>query len=153
MLHDRPKLFRIRRCSNVNISNIKLVDSPNWTLFLDEVETANIEGIEIDTDITAQYDIIVKNTSITNKIIIWLLKTLKIPLFPLNTDGIDIVGCHVNINNVKIRNYDDVIVPKPLQSGGDFCKVDHITYYDDIRQQYITPKNCTYDINVNNVTA
>ena len=42
---------------------------------------------------------------------------LEIPIFPLNTDGIDIYGRNFTFRNVKITNFDDAIVPKPANKG------------------------------------
>jgi hypothetical protein len=36
-----------------------------------------------------------------------------VPLFPLNTDGIDPMGKNFHIYNISVQNYDDVVVPKP----------------------------------------
>lgn len=36
-----------------------------------------------------------------------------IPLFPLNTDGIDPQGARMKFYNLTVQNYDDVVVPKP----------------------------------------
>lgn len=36
-----------------------------------------------------------------------------IPLFPLNTDGIDPHGARMKIYNITVQNFDDVVVPKP----------------------------------------
>jgi len=42
---------------------------------------------------------------------------LEIPIFPLNTDGVDIYGRNFTFRNVKITNFDDAIVPKPSNKG------------------------------------
>jgi hypothetical protein len=39
------------------------------------------------------------------------------PVFPLNTDGIDIGGSNVLVENIQIRNYDDAVVSKPSNGG------------------------------------
>lgn len=36
-----------------------------------------------------------------------------IPLFPLNTDGIDPSGANMTFRNITSQNFDDVVVPKP----------------------------------------
>ena len=36
---------------------------------------------------------------------------------PLNTDGLDLWGTNILVENVKIRNYDDAVVPKPRGEG------------------------------------
>lgn len=40
------------------------------------------------------------------------------PIFPLNTDGIDIWGRNFTIRRVKTTNWDDSIVAKPSNLGG-----------------------------------
>ncbi len=42
-----------------------------------------------------------------------------VPIFPLNTDGIDPSGINVYIHNVRIQNFDDAVAVKP-QNGGSF---------------------------------
>ena len=56
-----------------------------------------------------------------------------IPLFPLNTDGIDPSGARMKFYNLTVQNYDDVVVPKP-SSGND-------------------PINCTQDMLIENATV
>lgn len=38
---------------------------------------------------------------------------MRIPTFPLNTDGIDPSGTNILIQNVTITNYDDAVAVKP----------------------------------------
>jgi polygalacturonase len=47
----------------------------------------------------------------------WDVK-LGIPTFPLNTDGIDIVGINVTVENVYVENFDDSVVVKPSNTEG-----------------------------------
>lgn len=48
------------------------------------------------------------------------------PLFPLNTDGIDPSGARMHIYNLTVQNFDDVVVPKPSHQGymGGNCTQD-----------------------------
>lgn len=39
-----------------------------------------------------------------------------VPLFPLNTDGIDPNGKNITITNVYIENFDDAVAVKPGHS-------------------------------------
>ena len=59
------------------------------------------------------------------------------PTFPLNTDGIDIGGSNVLIENNKIKNYDDSVVPKPSHGKND----------------YLVKDRCTQDFLVRNITV
>ena len=58
------------------------------------------------------------------------------PSFPLNTDGLDLWGSNINVENVKIKTYDDAVVPKPCNSH--ICPV--------------AKNGCTRDIYVRNAT-
>lgn len=42
-----------------------------------------------------------------------------VPMFPLNTDGIDPNGRNFHIFNITCQNYDDVVVPKPTHRYND----------------------------------
>lgn len=42
---------------------------------------------------------------------------IELPIFPLNTDGIDIDGRNVTLRRIKITNFDDAIVAKPGKSN------------------------------------
>jgi len=39
--------------------------------------------------------------------------SIEMPMFPLNTDGIDIWAKNATFRRVKVTNFDDSIVPKP----------------------------------------
>lgn len=41
----------------------------------------------------------------------------KIPIFPLNTDGIDPDGRNIWIHNITVTNFDDVVAVKPRWVG------------------------------------
>jgi len=43
--------------------------------------------------------------------------SIEMPIFPLNTDGIDIWGRNGTFRNLKITNFDDSVVPKPTNKG------------------------------------
>ena len=39
--------------------------------------------------------------------------SIEMPIFPLNTDGIDPAARNATFRRIKITNFDDSIVPKP----------------------------------------
>ena len=43
-----------------------------------------------------------------------------LPMFPLNTDGYDIQGNDVLIENVEITNFDDAVAVQAVNSGGQW---------------------------------
>jgi len=82
---------------------------------LDECYDGEIYNTRILVNTTAQFN---------------LLKRLSlegiVPLFPLNTDGIDPSGARMHIYNITVQNFDDVVVPKPSHKGymGGDCTQD-----------------------------
>jgi hypothetical protein len=54
----------------------------------------------------------------------------NVPIYPLNTDGIDIWGQHFLIERIKITNYDDGIVPKPSNQEQNVPCTQNITVRD-----------------------
>ncbi len=77
-------LVEIRRCRNVRIEKIRIVNSPGWTVHAFCCDHVHIEGIVIENHPTGP-----------------------------NTDGLDINGCrHVFIANCRIHGCDDNIILK-----------------------------------------
>lgn len=84
----RPGGIHFRNCKNVNIRNIRFVDSDNWTLCLDQCRNVRIDGLSIENN-----------------------------YFRTNSDGIDLVSCErVCISNCTIVSGDDGIVLKTLEN-------------------------------------
>jgi len=52
--------------------------------------------------------------------------SIEMPIFPLNTDGIDVWGKNATFRNVNVTNFDDSIVPKPTNMGFKYvhCSTD-----------------------------
>ncbi len=79
-----------------------LKNSPNFHLLIDNCKFVDIYNVDIKVNTTAQLNLI-KYFSLEG----------AIPMFPFNTDGIDIWGSEVHVYNVTCQNWDDVVVPKP----------------------------------------
>lgn len=77
-------------------------NSPQFHLKMDRCYYAKLHDIKIQVNTTAQIDIYKR----------FYLEGF-LPLFPLNTDGIDPHGSDYHIYNIHSQNYDDVVVPKP----------------------------------------
>lgn len=73
---------------------------------MDECYDAVIHSLRILVNTTAQFNLL-KKFSVEG----------VIPLFPLNTDGIDPSGARMHIYNITVQNFDDVVVPKPSHKG------------------------------------
>ena len=56
--------------------------------------------------------------------------SLRLPTFPLNTDGIDIYGRNVLIERVKITNFDDGVVIKASNKNSRFDCSENIVVRD-----------------------
>lgn len=77
-------------------------NSAQFHLKMDECYDAELYNIAILVNTTAQINLL-KKFSIEG----------VLPLFPLNTDGIDPSGARMHIYNLTVQNFDDVVVPKP----------------------------------------
>ena len=84
--NSRPSLIWFYHCTNVNVSNITLLNSPMFHLMIDHTNYVIIHDINITSP----------NFSIAR-----------------NTDGIDIAGDYVHIYDSYISNGDDSYVLKP----------------------------------------
>lgn len=91
--YPRPRpdfLIRFTNCTNVQVSNICINDSPGWTVHLLACDDVKIKGI-----------------------------TIKNPNYGSNTDGIDIDACHdVIVSDCNISTGDDAIVLKNTNYDG-----------------------------------
>jgi polygalacturonase len=94
---NRPNLLQIESSIGLYIEGISLFNSPRYHIRLRDMRNILIENISITVN-------------------------SKIPIFPLNTDGIDPSAENVTIRNVNITNYDDAIVVKPCNKSGKYCK-------------------------------
>ena len=105
----RPHLITTYFVINITIHDLVLKNSPCFHLKSDQTIDAQFYNLDIKVNTTAQLDIIKRNY--LNGII---------PMFPLNTDGIDPQGRNFHIFNITCQNYDDVVVPKPAHRSPAF---------------------------------
>jgi len=116
--NNRPHMLWYSNVKNIEVSGLKLQNSPHFFVYLSEVLGLYVHDMEIYVDIWGQLslhqlfsnDDIPATFSGPNGI-----KLPKVPTFPLNTDGIDFKGENVLIERVKITNFDDSIVAKPAK--------------------------------------
>ena len=85
---------------------VALLDAPRFNVYLGEyTRGAVVRGVAILVDASAQqrlHDV---------------AKALDAPMFPFNTDGVDVQGSDVLIEDCVINNYDDVIAVKASDKG------------------------------------
>lgn len=105
---SRPHLIIVEWTKNFTMHDLVLKNSPNFHVKLDQSIDVKIYNIDIKVNTTAQLDIFKR---------FYLIGT--VPMFPLNTDGIDPNGKNFHIYNITCQNYDDVVVPKPSHKRGD----------------------------------
>lgn len=110
---ERPRLLMIESSSYITIQGLTFIDSPFYHVVLQDVVNAHVTDFKIKVDITSQKSLFHKHD---------LLDDLGIPLFPLNTDGVDPAGKNITISNCFIENYDDAVAVKPLQQSDKLAK-------------------------------
>ena len=103
----RPHLIAIDNSRNMTVHDLTLKNAQTFHLRTTQTIGATFYNLDIKVNTTAQLDIFKRN-----------FLTGIIPLFPLNTDGIDPGGRDFHIYNITCQNYDDVVVAKPSNNGG-----------------------------------
>ena len=120
----RPHLINLDTVQNITVHDLTLKNSPSFHLRGVQITDATFYNLDIKVNTTAQLDILKRR-----------FLTGSLPLFPLNTDGIDPYGKNIHIYNLTCQNYDDVVVAKPIhRAAGQLT-------------------NCTQDLLVENVTV
>ncbi len=112
-------MLNIERCSNFSIHDLILKNSPCFHIRTYASFYFDLFNLEIKVNTTAQLSLAKQFANLT---------TFEgiIPLFPLNTDGIDPAGKYFRIFNISVQNYDDVVVPKPSHRGGNCDCTEHM---------------------------
>jgi Glycosyl hydrolases family 28 len=87
--HPSPMIY-FMNCQGVQVQDVRIVDSPGWTLHAFNCDNVNIHGIAI-----------------------------KNPIEGPNTDGIDLTGCqNVTVSNCSVETGDDAICLKTKNPYG-----------------------------------
>ena len=93
---SRPNLVEFYEGRELYIKGLTFTNSPQYHILLTNVRNMTIDGIRV-----------LVNTNLA---------------FPLNTDGIDVSGVNITIENSIVKNFDDAIVMKPLNRRySSFC--------------------------------
>ena len=105
---NRPHLIAVDKARNLSIHDLVLKNSPCFHIRLGQSLDVVIYNLDIKVNTTAQLGILKR---------FYLIGA--VPMFPLNTDGIDPSGRNFHIYNITCQNYDDVVVPKPTHRYSD----------------------------------
>eukprot|EP00607_Mallomonas_marina_P007483 CAMPEP_0182416468 /NCGR_PEP_ID=MMETSP1167-20130531/758_1 /TAXON_ID=2988 /ORGANISM="Mallomonas Sp, Strain CCMP3275" /LENGTH=501 /DNA_ID=CAMNT_0024589239 /DNA_START=408 /DNA_END=1913 /DNA_ORIENTATION=- len=110
---DRPySMIDVRESYGLLLEGLTLLNSPQYYVYLHDVRDVLVTDLVITT----------RSTSSSG-----------VPTFPINTDGIDILGTNVTVRNVSVQNYDDVIAVKPCRSYFKYCSCSSDIHISDIR--------------------
>ena len=90
IVRERPSLINIDSCIDVIIENITLLNSPRFNIYGNYVLRFVTRNMKIWVDVNQQKK---------------LLNSLKIPIFPFNTDGVDVKGKQIHIYNIEILKH------------------------------------------------
>mmetsp|Transcript_17902 Transcript_17902/g.34219 ORF Transcript_17902/g.34219 Transcript_17902/m.34219 type:complete len:525 (-) Transcript_17902:197-1771(-) len=152
---QRPHIMYWFQSRDILIENIRFFNSPMYHIKLSDVEGVEIRGISIDVDTTRQTEMLSERG-------LWNAAD-KIPIFPLNTDGIDPDGRNIWIHNITVTNFDDVVAVKPsLMTGGKYANCTENVLVEDVRVKYgvgmtvgaVPPRaegNCVRNVTFRNV--
>ena len=125
IVRERPSLINIDSCTDVIIENITLLNSPRFNIYANYVLRFVTRNMKIWVDVKQQKK---------------LLNSLKIPIFPFNTDGVDVKGKQIHIYNMTISNYDDSVAVKPSKNKGLFLDNQNMSCSEDILIENINVK-------------
>eukprot|EP00632_Arachnochrysis_sp_CCMP2950_P003245 CAMPEP_0185702702 /NCGR_PEP_ID=MMETSP1164-20130828/12673_1 /TAXON_ID=1104430 /ORGANISM="Chrysoreinhardia sp, Strain CCMP2950" /LENGTH=616 /DNA_ID=CAMNT_0028369939 /DNA_START=48 /DNA_END=1898 /DNA_ORIENTATION=+ len=98
--YKRPVLLDISDCVDVTVHGLVLLDSPRFHLYLGEnTRRATVSNVTILVDWRSQLH--------------YLKQRSSVPMFPFNTDGVDVAGTDVLLEHLVVSNFDDVVAVKP----------------------------------------
>eukprot|EP01116_Phalansterium_solitarium_P003427 TRINITY_DN14251_c0_g1_i1.p1 TRINITY_DN14251_c0_g1~~TRINITY_DN14251_c0_g1_i1.p1 ORF type:complete len:447 (+),score=149.96 TRINITY_DN14251_c0_g1_i1:347-1687(+) len=106
--YNRPNMIWFEQSRNLEFDGFFLSNSPQYHIYLHDVDNVTVRNVRIHVDTTAQREL-------QQKYGYWVD---GLPIFPLNTDGIDPAGTNILIQNITVENYDDVVAVKPINQQG-----------------------------------
>eukprot|EP00475_Leptophrys_vorax_P002192 TRINITY_DN11249_c0_g1_i1.p1 TRINITY_DN11249_c0_g1~~TRINITY_DN11249_c0_g1_i1.p1 ORF type:complete len:439 (+),score=108.58 TRINITY_DN11249_c0_g1_i1:67-1383(+) len=126
--HGRPHLISVSETRNLLIEKIHMKNSPCYHIQIGDAMDVILRYISIKVDVWKQKELF---DTLSNG---WLNGI--IPLFPLNTDGIDPSGKNMHIHDIYVENYDDAIVIKPAHGGYKYASCSENILVENIRVKY-----------------
>ena len=131
----RPLALEIDASTDVSVEGVAILDSPRFNVFIGGFSRGvHVRGVTILCDWESQAlaadAYVAKGRALG----------LEVPVFPFNTDGVDVAGADVVIEDSVISNWDDVIAVKPADSL-------------DATGRAIGADGCTRNVTVRNLTV
>jgi hypothetical protein len=114
----RPNLLGMWHGQGIVISNITMINSPQYHALLNDQLDMLVEDVTVYVNIEGeggQRELLGRFGHISDGSD--GLLPAGIPTFPLNTDGIDVAGSNITIRRVNVTNFDDAICMKPLSTA------------------------------------
>lgn len=106
----RPHLVHFQQVDGVTVRDVTLSNSAQFHCKVDDVANLLVVNTSVLVDLDGQRSLHRAHGTWDER--------LRIPTFPLNTDGFDLRGRDMTLHNLTIRNFDDAVVPKPQHTGG-----------------------------------
>lgn len=103
----RPYILHMTDSKNIVVEDIEFRNSPSYHLYIERSRDILIRYVKVRVDIDEQRKLIEHHGGF------WK----GVPIFPLNTDGIDVSGINVLIHDCDIENFDDAIAVKAMHGG------------------------------------
>jgi hypothetical protein len=107
---NRPHLLWMRSCINSVMENLTFLNSPNFHIYWQDALVGLIDNVTVHVDVDDQRALLGKFGK---------LSADGLPIFPLNTDGIDIAGQDIVVRNCRVTNFDDALCAKPMTGAGN----------------------------------
>ena len=102
---NRPIMIYFQNCIDVEVEYLTLLDSPRFHVMGSNVLGFVARHLVINVDID-------KQESYYGMLRPKEYNALAPPMFPFNTDGVDISGVNIHVYNISVTNYDDAVVIK-----------------------------------------
>lgn len=132
----RPLALEVNGCSDVVLEGLAVLDSPRFNVFFGAFSrNVRVRGVTILCDWESQQSAAAAARRRAEAL------GLELPMFPFNTDGIDVAGADILVEDSVISNWDDVIAVKPADSLGD----------DGLPKAF--GEDCTRNVTVRNLTV
>lgn len=106
-LDNRPHMIVTQSVTNFILENITLYNSPQYHVFLRDNVNAIVQYLTVHVDVTEQQSLLES----------FGLFEDGLPIFPLNTDGIDIAGKNITVRYCSVENFDDSVCIKPANQN------------------------------------